>query len=204
MADTPTLQTLTTPEGISELTRRLADVESFYHEGPEVAKDVAKLVKEQLSKFPELEDIKLRIQQGLHGGYFPSEDTISLGVVNPAVTGHEIGHAKNIRQSRVYGKILQAANNVARINNIAALPAMLGLRAFVGDEGVRNEIFNVLSGMSAAVAAPGLIEEMSATVDAVKGSPNKLQALKSLVPAFLHHALYASIPVGVYQLGRHL
>ena len=204
MQESATLQQLSTPQGASELAKRLGSVESFFNEGPEAAQDVVRLVKEQLSKFPELGDVKLRIKPGVHGGYFPGADMLTLGVVNPAVTAHELGHVKNIRNSRIYGKILQAANNLARINNVAALPAMLGLRAFVGDENLRNEIFNVLSGMSAAVAAPGLIEEISASIDAVKNSPNKLQAMKALIPAFLHHALYASVPVGVYQLGRHL
>ena len=198
------MQQLSTPQGADELAKRLGAVESFYNEGPEAAQDVANLVKAQLSEFPELKDVKLRVKPGIHGGYFPGADVLTLGVVNPAVAAHELGHVKNIRGSRIYGKILQAANHLAQINNVAALPAMLGLRAFVGDGNLRNEIFNVLSGMSAAVAAPGLIEEASASIDAVKNSPNKLQAMKSLIPAFLHHALYASIPVGVYQLGRHL
>lgn len=199
-----TLQQLATPEGASALARLVGGVDSFYQEGPESAKDVVELLKSEITKDPRLADIKARIQPGILGGYYPSSDTITLGVSNPAVAAHELGHAKNIRNSKIYGKILQAANSVARTNNVVALPAMLALRAFVGDEDTRNEIFNILSGASAAIIAPGLIEEMSASFDAVKNAPDKLKALKSLVPAFLHHAASASIPVGIYQLGRHL
>lgn len=204
MASPATLKDLATPEGAAALARRVGGVESFYQEGPEAAQAVVDLVKKQITESPELADIKARIQPGILGGYYPSADTVTLGVSNPAVAAHELGHAKNIRNTKLYGKLLQAANSLARTNNMVALPAMLALRAFVGDESTRNEILSILSGASAAVAAPGLIEEVSASIDAVKQSPDKLKALKSLVPAFLHHAVTASIPIGIYQLGRHM
>lgn len=204
MASPATLKDLATPEGAAALARRVGGVESFYQEGPGAAQAVADLVKKQIAEKPELANIKARIQPGILGGYYPRDDTITLGVSNPAVAAHEIGHAKNIRDSKLYGKLLQAANSLARTNNVVALPAMLALRAFVGDESTRNEIFNILSGASAAIAAPGLIEEMSASIDAVKQAPDKLKALKTLVPAFLHHAVTSTMPVGIYQLGRHL
>jgi hypothetical protein len=179
-------------------------VKSFYHEGAESIPAVRELIESELAEDPRLKDIEVKFTPGLHGGYFPSKDTVALGVINPAVVAHELGHAKNIRQSKVYGKILQAANNVARINNTAALPAMLAIRALVRDEDTRNEILNVLTGVSAAAAAPGLAEELSASIDAVKHAPNKLQAAKTLIPAFLHHALAAATPIGIYQLGKHI
>lgn len=204
MSNETTLKWLATPEGAAALAQRVGGVQSFWNEGPEAAQDVRDLIQKALDKRPELEDIKLRIRPGSPGGYHPGSDTIVLGVSNPAVAAHELGHAKNIRDSVVYGKILQAANHLANINNTVAIPAMLGLRAFVGDEGIRNEILNILSGTSAALAAPGLVEELSASIDAVKDSPNKLQALKTLAPAFLTHLVKSGLPVGIYQLGRHI
>ena len=96
------------------------------------------------------------------------------------------------------------ANSLARLNNTAALPAMLAIRALIKDKDMRAEILNILTGVSAAVAAPGLAEELSASLDAVKHAPNKLQAIKTLLPAFIHHSLSAAVPVGVYQLGKHI
>ena len=204
MRNETTLKWLTTPEGAAELAQRVGGVQSFWNEGPEAVESVRALVQQALTDRPELEDIKLRMRPGQPGSYFPKADTISLGVANPAVAAHELGHAKNVRQSKIYGKILQAANQLAEINSVVAIPAMLGLRAFIGDEDVRNEILNVLSGTSAALAAPGLVEEMSASIDAVKESPSTLQAIKTLGPAFLTHLLKSTLPVGIYQLGRHM
>jgi hypothetical protein len=182
----------------------LGGVDSFYHEGVEAIPAIRELIKSELAEDERLKDIKVRITPGLHGGYFPSKDTVALGVVNPAVVGHELGHAKNLRRSKVYGKILRAANNVARVNNTAALPAMLAIRALVQDKDTRNEVLNILTGISAMAAAPGLAEEVSASLDAIKHAPSKLQAIKTLIPALLHHTLAASVPIGVYQLGKHI
>ena len=203
MADR-TLQSLGTSSGLSALGRNLGDIDSFYNEGAQSLPGIRELIKSELAEDPRLKNIKIRHTPGLHGGYFPSKDTIALGVVNPAVVGHELGHAKNIRNSKVYSKILQATNNVARINNTAALPAMLAIRALVRDQDTRNEILNILTGMSAMAAAPGLAEEVSASIDAVKHAPSKAQAIKTLLPALLHHTLSASMPIGVYQLGKHI
>lgn len=204
MDNDTTLKWLATPEGAQELARRVGGVQSFWNEGSGAAEAVRNLIQKTIEERKDLGDIKLRINPGPPGGYFPNSDTIALGVSNPAVAAHELGHAKNIRNSKVYGKLLQAANHLANINNVVAIPAMLGIRAFVGDEDVRNEILNVLSGTSAALAAPGLVEELSASVDAVKESPNKLQAIKTLGPAFLTHLFKSTLPVGIYQLGRHM
>lgn len=199
-----TLQSLGTPSGLEALGRSLGGIKSFYHEGTEAIPAVRELIRRELVEDPRLQDIQVKFTPGLHGGYFPSKDTVALGVINPAVVAHELAHAKNIRRSKIYGKILRAANNVASINNTAALPAMLAIRALVKDKDTRNEVLNILTGVSAAVAAPGLAEELSATLDAVKYAPSKLDAVKTLIPALLHHTLAASAPIGIYQLGKQL
>ena len=199
-----TLQQLATPSGARQIAQRLGSAESFYNIGPQAAGAVRELIKTEIEKNPELAGLRIQAQPGRAGAYYPKQDLVSLGVVNPAVVAHELGHVKNLRKSRLYKKLLLAANTVARINNVAAVPAMLTLRAFVTDKAVRDEIFNILSGASAATAAPGLVEEMSASIQALKSTPNKLEAVKALLPAFLSHAAVSAFPVGVYQLGRHL
>lgn len=199
-----TLQSLTTSQGLASLGRGLGGVSSFYHEGEQALPAVRELIRRELEEDPTLADIEVRKTPGLHGAYFPGKDTMALGVVNPAVVAHELGHAKNLRRSKIYGKVLMAANNLARINNTAAIPAMLAIRTLIKDRDTRNEVFNILSGVSAALAAPGLAEELGASLDAVKHVPDKLQAVKTLIPAFIQHSLHSAVPVGVYQLGKHI
>lgn len=196
-----TIQSLTTSPGLGTLARRLAGVSSFYHK-PESLSGVAPTVQNFLNSDPRLKDVKLRIRPGMQGSYHPKHDTVSLGVVNPAVVGHELAHAHNLRKARVYGKVLSAAQGVANVNNTVAIPAMLAIRTLVGDPDTRREVFNILSGVSAAVAAPGLVEEMGASVEAVKNAPDKLQAVTSLIPAFLTHAAHSLKPTMVYQAGK--
>lgn len=196
-----TIQSLTTAPGLGILARRLGGVSSFYHK-PESLSGVAETVQNFIKADPRLKDVKLQIRPGMQGAYHPGRDTVSLGVINPAVAGHELAHAHNLRKARVYSKVLQAANGVASINNTAAIPAMLAIRTLVGDPDTRREVFNILSGVSAAVAAPGLVEEMGASVEAVKNAPDKLQAITSLIPAFLTHAAHAMKPTLVYQAGK--
>jgi len=202
--DPTTLQSLATQSRLSGLRRALSNVDSFYHEGAEDLPALKQLIKKEIQEDPRLAGIKIHTTPGLHGGYFPSKDQIAIGVINPAVLAHELGHAKNIRKSKIYGKILMATKNVARLNNTAALPAMLAIRALVQNKDTRDEILNILSGTSAALAAPGLAEEFSASLDAIKNAPSKLQAIKTLLPAFLSHTLSASIPIGIYQAGKYI
>lgn len=203
MANGATIQSLTTRPGLGALSRRLGGVSGFYHEPDQLA-NITSTVKSFLKDNPQLADVKLQVRPGIQGGYFPKKDLVTMGVVNPAVVGHELSHAKSLRKARIYDKIIGVAQGVTNINNRAAVPAMLAIRALIGDQGTRNEILNILSGISAAVAAPGLVEEMSASFEAVKHVPDKLQAIKSLIPAFMTHAVHSLMPVGVYQLGKHI
>lgn len=204
MNDEVTLKWLSTPEGARELARRVGGVQSFWNEGAEAAQSVSDLVRKTIEDNAALGDIKLRVRPGPPGMYYPDADTMALGVSNPAVAAHELGHAKNLRGSNIYGKALRVVNQLAGLNQAASIPVMLGIRTFVGDDDTRNEALNILSGASAALAAPGLVEEFSASVDALKNAPDKLQAIKTLGPAFLTHLAKSSLPVGVYQLGRHM
>lgn len=198
-----TIKQLTTPGGLSALSDSLSDVSSYYNE-PENLAAVKQTVQSFIRANPDLANVGLKVQPGIHGAYHPEKDYAVAGVINPAVVGHELGHAKNLRKTRLYNKILQAARGVASVNNVVALPAMLSLRAFVDDENTRNEVLNILSGTSAAVAAPGLVEELSASIEAMKHAPNKWQATKTLGPAFLQHAAHALMPTALYQLGKHI
>ena len=146
---------------------------------------------------------QVRIMPNIANAYYDYENNeILLGLVNPDALAHELGHAENLKQKGLYTKILRVAQGVAKINNIAAVPVMLGLRTMVKDEDTRNDILSALSAVSSAVAAPLLLEEASASYQALHNAPDKLQALKTLAPAFLAHAGMSLAPVGIYQAGK--
>jgi hypothetical protein len=128
---------------------------------------------------------------------------ILLGITNPAVLAHEIEHADNIRQDTLYSNMLRIAEGISRVNNVAAIPTMLALRLFITDPERRDDILKTLAGVSAAVAAPGLVEEVSATTRAVRHNPgHRLEMLKTLAPAYMMHLARGLQPALVYQSGR--
>lgn len=199
-----TLKGLATSAGLASLTKKLRGVDSFYHEGPESTSEIQEVVRRMIREDPSLSSVKVRATPGIPGGYLPGKDLMALGVLNPAVVAHELAHAKNIRKSKIYSKILGAATGVARLNNTAAIPAMLALRAFIGDKDKRDEVLQILSGASAAVAAPELAEELSASMEALRVVPHKLKAVKTLLPAFLHHTVHSMTPTAIYQFGKYI
>lgn len=195
------IKSLTTAPGLAQMSANLRDARGFFHE-PENLPDVLETVKRYLKTDPRLADIPIASRPGPPGGYYIDKDAIRVGAINPAIVGHELGHAQNLRKAPIYQKVLKAAEGVARVNNVVALPAMLALRAFVDDKDTRDEVLSILSGTSAAVAAPGLVEEISASARALQHAPDKLQAIKTLLPAFLTHVVSSLAPAGIYQSGK--
>lgn len=164
--------------------------------------ELQRLLLRVLAENPELADVNIQARPGIAGGYFPETDTIRLGVNDPDVTAHELAHAKNLRKTQVYGKLLKLTGDITKINKSIALPAMLTIRALVANPKARNELLNTLSGLSAMAAGPGLSEELSATLDAARMSEDRARTLQLLIPAFLQHVQSATVPMATYQMGK--
>jgi len=203
MGNVETIQSLTTRPGVAALIQHLQSAGGFFNE-PQQSANIAPTVQRYLKTDPRLGRVHFRKNLNTVGNYNPSSDTVSVGVNNPAVVGHELGHARNLRDAPTYSKLVQAVQNLANINTAIALPAMLAIRALVSNPDTQREIFNIASGASAMLAAPGLVEEVAASVDAVKHAPDKLQAIKTLAPAFLTHAVHSLAPTAIYQFGKHI
>jgi hypothetical protein len=165
--------------------------------------ELQRLLLRILAENPELADVKLQARPGIAGGYFPETDTVQLGGDDPDIAAHEFGHAKNLRKTQIYGKLLKLTGNITKINKNIALPAMLTIRALVANPQARNELLNTLSSLSSMAAAPGLAEELSATLEAARMSENKARTLRLLIPAFLQHVQSSTVPTATYQMGKY-
>lgn len=199
-----TLQSLATAAGLRRLNQSVGRVDSFFQEGPEQLDQVKQLLRTEFERDPRLKDVEVQTGPESLGYYHPGKDLIHVGVINPAVLGHEIGHAKNVRYSKFYKYLLGLSGLASKVNTTLALPATLAIRSFVQDPDTRNEVFNTLSALSAMASAPVIAEELSASVDSVKNAPDKLQAVKALIPAFLTYVASSAIPIGIYQVGKHM
>lgn len=197
-----TLVDLTTAEGLQQLVTVTGGTQSFYNH-PDRIQGMAQVAKNAIAANPDMAHLKVRIMPNLPNAFYNYDrGEILLGIVNPDALAHELGHAHNIKQEGLYRKILNAANSVARANNFIALPAMLALRMFVKDPQKRDDILQSLAAVSLAIATPGLLEEASASINAMKNAPDKLQAAKTLGPAFLAHAATSAMPTAIYEAGR--
>lgn len=198
-----TLEDLTKPEGLREVVNATGGTRSFYNR-PEQAAGLADVARNAIARNPNLAQVNVRVVPNLPNAFYNyDKGEILLGITNPAVLAHEIEHADNIKQQSLYGNLLRIAEGIARLNNVAALPTMLALRTFINDREKRDDILQTLSGASAAVAAPGLAEEASASIRALQHNPGRRQELlKTLAPAYMAHVARSMAPSLIYAAGR--
>jgi hypothetical protein len=197
-----TLADLATPEGIAEVVRVTGGTRSYYNH-PEQGEALQEVARNAIVRNPAIGKLLVRVVPNLPNAFYNYErGEIILGIVNPAVLAHEIEHSRNIQQEGFYRKMLRVAEGVTRVNNLAAMPVVMGLRIFLDNPTQRNDILKTLAGISAAAAAPGLVEEMAASAGAIKNNPNKMEFAKTLTPAFMAHLMHRMSPVLTYQMGR--
>jgi hypothetical protein len=200
---TLTLADLTRPEGIQQVVEATGGTQSIYNQ-PEQAFGLAEVAHNAIQRNPALASVHVRLVPNLPNAFYNyDKGEILLGITNPAVLAHEIEHADNIKQDSLYSNMLRISQGISRINNIAAIPTMLALRTFINDPERRDDILKTLAGLSVATAAPGLLEEASATTRAIKHQPGRrMEMLKTLAPAYMMHLARSLQPALVYQSGR--
>jgi hypothetical protein len=200
---TLTLKDLTSPEGLQHVVDATGGTRSFYNR-PDQALGLAEVAHTAIQRNPAMADVHVRVVPNLPNAFYNyDKGEILLGITNPAVLAHEIEHADNIRQDSMYSNMLRVAEGISRLNNIAALPTMLALRTFIEDAERRDDVLKTLAGLSAAAAAPGLLEEASASSRALKHNPGRrLSMIKTLGPAYMAHLARSMSPAMIYQSGR--
>jgi hypothetical protein len=169
---------------------------------PASAEVYKQLIANYLATNPELAKVKVVLAPGATTGAFsPASNTVIMGVNNPAVLAHELGHATSVKPGTLYNKILQASRRANYINKWISAPLAIGAKVFMSPDTAR-QVLNYASLASAMLAAPTLSEELGASIEAMKKSPEKLKSLKTLVPAYATHVFEQTTPFTVYQIGR--
>lgn len=196
------LQDLATDEGLDQLITETGGPRGFYGMSPR-REGIRSVVTDALRRHPHIAQTKIRILPNLPNAFYNFDrGEILLGLVEPIGLAHELEHADSVRQEGLYRNVLRAAQGISRVSNIVALPTVLGLRLFLHDPDRRNDILKTLSAVSAAAAAPVLLEEGQASYHALQNYPDKREALRVLGPAFLAHLKANLSPVVTYQMGR--
>jgi hypothetical protein len=158
----------------------------------------------ELKSHPELAETKIRVGPTSHGGgaYFPKANLVSVEEPHPALLGHELAHASSMTTaSGTYKTLQNISRKLWNINTFAALPAALAVSALVKSN-AKARILNALTVAALGLAAPTLYEETAASVDAISHAPDKLEAVKRLLPGWLTYAGMAAVPPIAYQLAK--
>src|SRR5512136_673138 len=133
LATTIKLKDLTHDGGIGHLIRITGGTRSYYN-SPERAQEVQRVAQDAIARNPNIAHTPVRIVPNLPNAFYNYDhNEFILGVTNPDVLAHELAHADNLRQAKLYQKVLTAASGIARLSNYAALPAVLALRTFIKD-----------------------------------------------------------------------
>jgi len=199
---TLTVKDLATPEGLQQLVESTGGPRGFYG-NPQRSQGIQAVVTDAISRYPQVGQVPVKILPNLPNAFYNfDKGEILLGLVEPIGLAHELEHANSVRQEGLYRNVLRAAQGVSRINNVMALPTVLALRVFLQDPDRRDDILSTLAAISAASAAPVLLEEGQASMRALQHSPDKAQALRVLGPAFMAHLAANLKPVVTYQMGK--
>lgn len=199
---TLTVKDLTTPEGIQHLVDSTGGPRGFYGNAQR-AQGIQLVVADAIHRYPNVGQVPVKILPNLPNAFYNFDrGEILLGLVEPIGLAHELEHAYSVQQEGLYRNVLRAAQGVSRVNNVMALPTVLALRVFLRDPQQRNDILSTLAAISAASAAPVLLEEGQASVRALQHSPDRTEALRILGPAFMKHLAANLSPVVTYQMGK--
>lgn len=198
-----TLGTLAQPSGLERLQQQLSEAARPIDDTRREA--LRALVSSELARHPQLSKTRIRIgETGAPGVYFPKADLVSVEEASPALIGHELGHAVSMQSaSPAYKKIQDLSREITRIQKYTAIPTALVISALLKGSPAAKA-FNILSLVSAGTALPMLVEEAGASADALQSVPDKMQAVKELLPGFARYVALASLPPIAYQLAKHL
>lgn len=147
-----------------------------------------------------------RIVKIPEGGVFDiMADRIGLSSADPDVLAHEAEHSRTLRGGGgFYGDVLNLSKTMTEFGNIAALPVILGMRAFIDDPDTRKNVLKTLAGVTALAALPNILEEGRASVRAATRSPATMDSVSTLLPAFGEHALEGALAPALLLAGTKL
>lgn len=198
-----TLGALAQPSGLERLQRQLSAIERPIDDAQREA--LRAFVSDELARHPQLSRTQIRIGKiGTPGVYFPKIDLAAVERADPALIGHELGHAASMKSSGpIYKQLQDLSRGITRIQKHITIPTTLAIAALLkGNAAAR--VLNTLSWFSAGAALPMLIEEAGASIDALHSVPDKTQAVKELLPGFVRYTALAAAPPIIYQIAKRL
>jgi hypothetical protein len=205
------LGALARPSGLARLQEHLAQTGSTL--SPEEASQFYTLLQSELTSSPSLESTKVRIgPTGFGGGvYFPRADLVSLDKPALAQMAHELGHVKSVgRAGPLYRSLQDTAKEVSNVTNkmnlvlplAVAIPLLLRSSAAAKFKSWGPIALDALTGITLAANVPGVLEEATASLDAIKHLPDKMEGTKELIKTLGAYGAHAAVPMAAYQIAK--
>jgi hypothetical protein len=172
---------------------------------PELSPEIKALAIKYLEQDPTLRDMEIgKVPKG-RDAFNWGTGRLAVSSPDPDILSHEASHAKMLREESLYRDILGMSKRIVGLNNLASIPAILGIRSFLGDSDTGNTILKTLAGASILAAAPNIIEETRATAEALAKSDDKLRTAIALGPGLASHYAHDLVaPTAYYLAGSKL
>ena len=172
---------------------------------PNLSPEIKALAIKYLEKNPSIRDVEVGKVPSGGDSFNWASGRLGVSSSDPDILSHEASHASRLKEDSLYRDILGMSKRVMGVNNMVAIPAILGIRSFVGDSDSRNTILKTLAGVSALAAAPNLVEETRATAEALTKSEDRLRTALKLAPGLASHFAHDMIaPTAYYLAGSNL
>jgi hypothetical protein len=172
------------------------------HELPKIKAVVDKYVME----YPWIGEYPIRILPSFPNAYYNfDKHEFALGLFNAAILSHEIEHAISLKEAKAYSKLLSISKALNTITSSFGIPVFLGTALKHNNPDLSDKVntgYDILSATSGLSALPSLYEEGKANVSAILHNPEKLDTLKTLLPAYGTYLINTAVPISFYQLAK--
>ena len=199
-APTPlTLRDLTKAQGLLRLGKALGGEH----------KDMANIMvmsDRYIKGEPDLESLRIGLSPGADF-YDMDKNRVGLSSTNPYVFGHEVGHAKDLQdRSHLYKNVvLKGSRKLNTLLNYANLPVSTLVASTPSlSLKTKNRLYNSLAGISALTAAPNILAEAQASLNAIGVRDDKWNTAASLFPGFAAHTLKDLAPMAYPLVIKHV
>jgi len=204
-----TVETLSQPAGLDELQTYLGTAGGPLT--PDQLSALGEMLQSELSSPQQMGNIDIRVGPTRLGGgaaAFPIRGLVTIDpkmVNNPFPLAHELGHVKSIRESGDLYKMLQGASRGMLASNSITIPAVIAIAALLRKNPiVARKLLNVAAGVTAVGAIPTVVEETSATLDALKHVPEHLRNTSMAINNIGGYAVSGAVPPLAFLLAKKL
>lgn len=200
------LKDLTEKENLKKVYVVVSKTQSVFNKDLNELPKIKRTIEKYLSQSPHFGEYPVEILPNFPNALFDFKNRkFKFGLFNASIFAHEIEHARSTEDSPVYNSMLQTSRVISNLSGASLGGIAVGEAAKMNDpslkEGV-NTLYDILSATHGVSSLPTLYEEGKANLNAILSSDEKMEALKTLGPAYTTYLAQALLPISFYQLAK--